>query len=199
MKGYKTVDAYINGSEQWGSALEFLRALLLDTELEEGVKWGAPIYMIKGKNVIGMAAFKQYVGLWFHHGALLKDKQKVLYNAQEGKTKGLRQWRFQSLEELMDAKEVIIDYVKEAIDNQKAGREVEMNKKTTTVVLPQLLITALAEDPSLKSSFDTLTPGKRKEYAEYIETAKRDATKLSRLEKIKPMIKEGVGLNDKYK
>ncbi|MBB3698692.1 YdeI/OmpD-associated family protein [Flammeovirga yaeyamensis] len=199
MKGYKTVDAYINGSEQWGSALEFLRALLLDTELEEGVKWGAPIYMIKGKNVIGMAAFKQYVGLWFHHGALLKDKQKVLYNAQEGKTKGLRQWRFQSLEELIDAKEVIIDYVKEAIDNQKAGREVEMSKKTTTVALPELLITALTEDPSLKSSFDTLTPGKRKEYAEYIETAKREATKLSRLEKIKPMIKEGVGLNDKYK
>lgn len=34
---------------------------------------------------------------------------------------------------------------------------------------------------------------------EYIETAKREATVKSRLEKIKPMILKGIGLNDKYK
>jgi len=34
---------------------------------------------------------------------------------------------------------------------------------------------------------------------EYIETAKREATKTSRLEKIKPMILQAVGSNDKYK
>jgi uncharacterized protein YdeI (YjbR/CyaY-like superfamily) len=44
-----------------------------------------------------------------------------------------------------------------------------------------------------------MTPGKQREYCEYISEAKRDATKLKRLEKIIPMIIEGVGLNDKYK
>ena len=44
-----------------------------------------------------------------------------------------------------------------------------------------------------------LTPGKQREYAEYIQTAKQDATKQTRLEKITPMILKGVGLNDKYK
>ncbi|WP_236458895.1 MULTISPECIES: YdeI/OmpD-associated family protein [Flavobacterium] len=34
---------------------------------------------------------------------------------------------------------------------------------------------------------------------EYIETAKQEKTKLSRLEKIKPMIMKNIGLNDKYK
>ncbi|WP_330443122.1 hypothetical protein [Flavobacterium sp. C4GT6] len=32
-----------------------------------------------------------------------------------------------------------------------------------------------------------------------MKTAKREATKLSRLEKIKPMILKGIGLNDKYR
>ena len=40
---------------------------------------------------------------------------------------------------------------------------------------------------------------KQREYCEYIATAKRDPTKLSRLEKIKPMILNGTGLHDKYK
>ena len=35
----------------------------------------------------------------------------------------------------------------------------------------------------------------KKEY----ETAKREETRLARLEKIIPMIKQGIGLNDKYK
>ena len=34
---------------------------------------------------------------------------------------------------------------------------------------------------------------------EYISKAKREATKQSRLEKIKPKILRGVGLHDKYK
>ncbi|OHX68424.1 YdeI/OmpD-associated family protein [Flammeovirga pacifica] len=199
MKGFKTVDAYINGSDQWGNALDFLRQLLRNTELEEGVKWGAPIYMINGKNVIGMAAFKNYVGLWFHHGALLKDTDKVLFNAQEGKTKGLRQWRFHDFEELQSAKELIMSYVDEAIKNQKEGREVVMSRKITSFSLPEVLELTLKEDPLLDEAFNSFTPGKRKEFAEYITSAKRDTTKISRIEKIKPMILNGVGLNDKYK
>jgi uncharacterized protein YdeI (YjbR/CyaY-like superfamily) len=44
-----------------------------------------------------------------------------------------------------------------------------------------------------------MTPGKQREYAEYIAEAKQAATKERRLEKILPMIAAGGGLNDKYK
>jgi uncharacterized protein YdeI (YjbR/CyaY-like superfamily) len=54
-------------------------------------------------------------------------------------------------------------------------------------------------DKTLKTAFEKLTPGKQKEYIVYINEAKREATKLKRLEKIKPMILDGIGLNDKYK
>lgn len=57
----------------------------------------------------------------------------------------------------------------------------------------------LGKDSDYKESFKSLTPGKQREYCEHIATAKREATKLSRLEKIKPMILKGIGLHDKYK
>jgi len=40
---------------------------------------------------------------------------------------------------------------------------------------------------------------RQKEFSLYIEEAKQEKTKHSRLEKIIPLILKGVGLNDKYK
>ena len=57
----------------------------------------------------------------------------------------------------------------------------------------------LKSDQTLKVAFEKLTPGKQKEYSVYINEAKQETTKLKRLEKIKPMILQGLGLNDKYK
>ena len=54
-------------------------------------------------------------------------------------------------------------------------------------------------DMALKKAFELFTPFKQREFLEYIETAKQEKTKISRFEKIKPMILEGIGLNDKYR
>jgi len=65
--------------------------------------------------------------------------------------------------------------------------------------MPEFLAKALESDAVLKASFEQLTPGKQKEYAEHIGGAKREQTQIERLAKIRPMILEGKGLNDKYK
>jgi len=65
--------------------------------------------------------------------------------------------------------------------------------------IPPLLSEALEKDPTLKDSFQKLTRGRQREYADHIRLAKREETRIQRLEKIKPMILEGIGLNDKYK
>lgn len=119
----------------------------------------------------------------------------MLINAQEGKTRGMRQWRFDDVGQIDES--LILQYLEEAIQNQKAGREIKPEKKA--LVIPDELKEALSADSTLTEAYDALTPGKRKEYAEYISEAKRLATKLSRLDKIKPMILSGKGLNDKYK
>ena len=63
--------------------------------------------------------------------------------------------------------------------------------------MPDVLKNALVGD--VKAGYDKMSKAKQNEFIEYIVTAKRDATKASRLEKIIPMILRGEGLNDKYK
>ena len=87
------VAAWLEKHQQWQAHLTKLRDILLSTELTETVKWGSPTYTLEGKNVISLAAFKNHCGLWFHQGVFLKDAGKKLVNAQDGKTKALRQWR----------------------------------------------------------------------------------------------------------
>ena len=196
MKRFKTVENYISGNDQWREALIKLRTIILSTNLKETVKWGVPVYTFDGKNIVGIAAFKSYVGLWFYQGTFLKDKKKKLINAQEGKTKALRQWRFNSLEEIDD--ELVKAYILEAIENQKQGKEIKP-ARNKTLVIPTELQNSLDQNEALQKRFADLSLSCKREYAEYIAEAKREGTKIRRLEKIIPMIMNRVGLNDKYK
>lgn len=196
MPGTKTVDEYLDKHPEWSEALAKLRSVLTKTELEECVKWGGPCYTLGGKNVVGIGAFKSYCGLWFYQGVFLSDPDGVLVNAQDGKTKALRQWRFEDAKDIKVTK--VRAYVKEAIANQLEGKAVAPTR-TKTVTVPPELKAALAGDAEAKTAFAALTPGKRKEYAEYVATAKQQKTRESRVEKILPMIRSGVGLNDKYR
>ncbi|AHW61087.1 Uncharacterized conserved protein YdeI, YjbR/CyaY-like superfamily, DUF1801 family [Draconibacterium orientale] len=196
MPGAKTVDEYILTARSRQDILMILRDLLRSTELSETIKWGAPCYTINGKNVIGLGVFKEHVAIWFFQGALLKDEAKVLFNAQNDKTKALRQWRFVTVDDL-DA-EMIIAYANEAISNEKQNKRVKIirNKK---LIIPPELKEALNQDNHLKLSFQEFSPGKQREFANYIAQAKQVKTKQSRLNKIIPMINNNIGLNDKYR
>ncbi len=196
MKKSKSVEDFLKQHMEWASALKPLREVALSTGLEETIKWGAPVYTWNGKNIIGLGAFKSYVGVWFYQGVFLKDEAKRLINAQEGKTKALRQWRFANADEIEE--DVLRSYIFEAIENQKLGKEVKPERKKG-VDIPLELAGALKENLDLKEAFGNFTPGKQREFAAYISEAKRAATKISRLEKIVPMILAGIGLNDKYK
>lgn len=196
MDASKKVDAFIAKQKQWSKELETLRSIFQKTELLEEIKWGSPTYTLNGKLVAGFVGFKNHYALWFHQGVFLKDLQKKLLNAQEGKTKAMRQWRFERDEEIPE--DIVFDYIQEAIENCLAGKEVKIERKKG-VAIPPYLKDAFKKDSSFSDAFKKLTPGKQREYAEYIATAKQEATKQKRLDKIVPMIQQGVGLNDKYK
>ena len=196
MQSFKTVDEFISNAKQWREELMQLREILRETELTEGIKWGAPIYTYKGKNVVGMAGFKSYVGLWFHQGVLLKDPKKKLINAQEGVTKALRQWRMASGKEI-DAR-AIKAYVKEAIGHVEDGKEIKPLPRKKTAI-PKELAAALKKNPAAGKAFKLLAPFKQREYSEYIAEAARPETKEKRIGKILPLVQKGMGLNDKYR
>jgi len=195
MKMAKSVEEYIENQEKFTDSLVVLRDIMLSTEMVETVKWGMPTYTINNKNVLGISAFKNHFGIWFFNGVFLSDPHNILLNAQEGKTKAQRQLRFSKIEEIN--KSIILDYVYEAIDNQKKGLEIKPVKKP--LIIPKELSSLLAENNELCKIFGSLSSGKKKEFSEYINEAKRDDTKIRRLEKIVPMILNNIGLNDKYR
>ncbi len=197
LKKVNSVEEYLEVHSNWTKSLTTLRNIINSTETKETLKWNAPVYTVNGKNVIGLGAFKNHFGIWFFNGVFLKDEKKLLTNAQEGKTKALRQMRFESINDI--DKNAVLSYVKEAIENQKLGKEVKPDRTKKETIIPIELQVDLDKDSNYKNSFDKLTPGKQREYCEHIATAKREATKQSRLEKIKPMILQGIGLHDKYK
>ena len=102
-----SVEEYIEVNSHFGEALTLLRQIINSTELEETLKWNAPVYTLNGKNVLGLGAFKNHFGIWFFNGIFLNDKKHLLSNAQE-KTKALRQMRFESTSEI--DKNVVLSY-----------------------------------------------------------------------------------------
>ena len=186
----------IHNMEPWSEGLFLLREIILSTGLTEEIKWGSPAYTCEGKLVLSIGGFKNFFTMWFHQGVFLSDPAHVLVNAGEGRTRGLRQWRFTSLAEIKPA--LVKKYIKEAIANAKAGKEIRPERKAA-IETPEELATAFKKDKALKAAFNQLTPGRQREYLEYVGEAKTEATRLRRVEKVVPMILRGVGLNDRYK
>ena len=185
----------ISDMEPFVAELMLLRDIILKTGLKEEIKWGGPIYTLDGKNVLAIGAFKNFFTIWFHQGVFLKDPEKVLVSASEG-TRALRQWRFSSMKDIKPA--LVKKYIQEAIANQKAGKEIKPERKPQLEV-PAEYTSAFKKDKALKDAFSKLTPGKQREYLEHVHLAKTEETRQRRVEKSIPMIKKGVGLNDKYK
>jgi len=197
MKKASSVEEYIEVNAHFEEELKLLREIINSTELEETLKWSAPTYTLNGKNVVGLGAFKNHFGIWFFQGVFLKDEANLLINAQENKTKALRQMRFESTADIN--KSAVLMYVKEAIENQKLGKEIKPQRNTKPVVIPKELEDALSKNKELKQAFEKLSTSCKREYCEHISEAKRETTKTKRLEKIIPMILEQKGLHDKYK
>lgn len=173
MKKIDSIDEYIESNSHFKAALKVLRQIINSTQLEETIKWHSPVYELNGKKLVGIGAFKNHFSLWFFNGVFLKDESKLLEKAQET-TKALRQMRFESLEDIDE--NVVLSYIKEAIENQKLGKELNPERKGKTVVIPKELQKELKADSAFLGAFKIITPGRHCEYCKYIATAKREET-----------------------
>ncbi len=176
----------------WLEAEEFMQQLIIETPLEKTFKWGINVYTYNDKNVVAWVGFKHFFAIWFYNGIFLEDKENLLITSSEGKTKALRQWRFKNVQEMDEKK--ILAYILESIQTIKDGKEILIEKSA-----PKEIKGYLKEQLDANNAFEKLTPGRQKDYIEYIEDAKQEKTKVSRMDKIKPMIMAGKGLHDKYK
>jgi len=188
------VDWYFTKAKQWKEESEKLRAIILDCGLAEELRWGKPCYTFQKSNVVLIHGFKPYCALLFMKGALLKDPKGILIQQTEN-VQAARQIRFTNLREIVQMEPVLKAYIKEAIEVEKAGLEVNF-KKTSEFEIPEEFQNKLDESSALKKAFAALTPGRQKGYLLYFSGAKQSKTRESRVEKCIPRILNGKGLDD---
>lgn len=195
MDKHPKVEAFMEREKKWKDEFVLLREIIRECDLEEEYKWMKPCYTLNGKNVVLIHGFKEYCAILFHKGALLKDPNKLLIQQTENVQAG-RQLRFTHIDQIKEQRDIIKNYVVEAVELEKSGAKVEF-KKTEEYDIPAELQAEFDHNPNFKDAFYNLTPGRQRQYIYFINQAKREATRTSRVEKYIDHILDGKGLNDK--
>ncbi len=177
----------------WTDILEFLRQLILESELLEERKWGVPTYTLNGKNVVMLGVFKDSCVLSFIKGQLIPDPKGLLElpgpNSREG-----RILRFTKLSQATLLEKDIRHYLQEAILVEQSGKKAVPSSSPQE--LPAELLQKFVEHPGLEAAFFALTPGRQRGYIIHFSGAKQSPTRLSRINKCIPKIFEGKGMLD---
>jgi uncharacterized protein YdeI (YjbR/CyaY-like superfamily) len=188
------VDWYFDKHGRWELVLKKLRAIALDSELTEELKWGCPCYTLNGSNVVLIHVFKTYCALLFFRGALLRDGRRILVQ-QTKNVQAARQIRFTDLSGVVTLESAVKAYILEAIAVDKSGRQLAL-KKTAEFEMPEEFERKLSELPALKKAFGALTPGRQRGYLLHFSSAKQSKTRQARVEKCIASILTGKGLDD---
>ena len=170
-----------------------LRKLILsaDPEMIEDWKWG-PNYYLNGM-VCGYWGFKKHVSFVFFQGSLLKDKKKILLE-NPGNVHN-RHIKFTDVKQIDD--KIILEYVFEAIDNNRKGLKL-IETKDKTIITPEDVSKALKKAKVL-AYFDSLAFSHRKEYVQWIESAKKEETRTKRIDQAVEKLLDKQMIHDKYK
>jgi uncharacterized protein YdeI (YjbR/CyaY-like superfamily) len=180
---------------RWRAETAEMRRVLSGFPMKVVRKWGKPTYTVDGKNVVIMHGFKEYFGLGFFQGALLKDPRKVL--VQLGQVHAGRVMKFTSAKDIKGKAATIKAYVREAIAVEKAGLRMEP-KKTADYPVPEELTQRFRRDPRFKRAFEALTPGRQRGYLYYFAAARQSATRVARIERSMPAIFDGRGYLERH-
>ena len=143
-----------------------------------------------------VAAFKQHCSFSFWKGALMSDPA-LMENAKTETAMG-HLGKISSLKDLPSDKKFIA-YIKEAMKLNDEGIKVEKKpivKKE--LVIPEYIIKSIKKNKAALTTFENFPPSHKKEYTQWIEEAKTEATKEKRIEQMIEWLAEGKPRNWKY-
>ena len=196
------VDAYINKSAPFAQPiLAHIRQLVHQTlpDVEETIKWSHAFFMYRGLILGNMAAFKQHAsfGLW---GEEIAKKLSKGENSPGGAMGTFG--RITTLADLPPDKK-IQSFLREAaavLDNGTRTRNYSRPQRVAKppAVIPPDFAAALKKNKPAQKFFDTLAPGQRREYLDWITGAKREETTTKRIAQAVSQLAEGKKLNWKY-
>lgn len=167
-------------------------------ESVEDFKWSFPVFMYRGSILCSMAAFKQHCAFGFWLAPKLDDPAGILQTGEKRNGMG-------SLGKITESNqipdlEVLRPYFVQAMDLIERGIK-HTNKPVKKSETPEMgddFRKLLMENPAADFQFEKMSPGKKKDYIVWIESAKTEKTRLSRLETALEWISEGKSLNWRY-
>jgi hypothetical protein len=190
----RKIEEYLDALPGWSNKIcSQLRKIILksDPRIIEDWKWG-PNYYLEGM-VCGFAGFQKHVNLVFFRGALLQDKRKLL-QANAGSLNN-RHFRFTDVKEINE--DLLLEYIIEAIDNNKKGYKPKKVADKTLVISPD--IKKEFKSAGILTYFESLAYSHRKEYLGWIENAKKKETRVKRISGAIYMLGRKEMMQDKYK
>jgi hypothetical protein len=179
----KRIDAYIARSADFAQPiLAHLRALVHKAcpDVTETVKWGFPHFEYKGI-ICSMASFKQHCSFGFWKASIMDDPNNILEKV--GKTSMGSLGALTSKKDL-PADKIIISYIKTAVRLNEEGINLEKAKPGTsakTLEVPDAFTKALAKNKEARKTYDAFSHSNKKEYIDWINDAKTDATRDKRI------------------
>lgn len=159
---------------------------------EETLKWSVPHFVLNGQNLAGMAAFKEHAtfGFWRH--------EEVTGSPRDTGAMG-GMGRLTTLADLPPDSEMAA-LIAKAVALAAAGKPKRPPREAKAALdLPADLGAALAANIAAQGHWDAFTPGKRRDYIDWVLEAKREETRAKRIETIVGWVAEGKDRNWKYK
>ena len=189
------IDDYIKKAQPFAqSILHHLRKVIHETipDVEETIKWGMPSFEYKGP-FCSFASFKKHLSFGFWKAPLMKDADLLKSNQKEGMG---HCGRIESMKDL-PPDSVIKKYLKEAKKLNDDDVKVPAAKKKIyddPEIHPDFE-KALKKNKPAWNFFRSASPSFKKEYNTWVNEAKRDETRNSRIESAVEWISEGKGRN----
>ncbi len=196
------VDAYIAKSQPFAQPIlthirEFVHKAC--PEVEEAIKWSMPFFTLRGVILGHMAAFKQHcaIGLWG------PEMNAILNAAGLHSEDGMGSLgKITSLKDLPPDKQ-LLGYYRHAANLILNGERTKSLQRTKKSVKPPPeisaeLTAALKKNKTAAKVFADFSPSCQREYADWINEAKRPETKEKRITQAIEWIAEGKQRNWKY-
>lgn len=189
------VDAYIEESADFARPiLTHVRIVVHEAcpDVEETIKWGFPHFMFKGI-LCSMASFQQHCALGFWKGSLIVEGDESRSEEAMGQF-----GRIRSLEDL-PPEDTLVAYIRRAMELNEKG--IQPKKKKAARVdfeMPDDFEAALREQSGVLDAFEAMPPSHRREYLEWITSARREDTRRRRIAKAVAQISDGKSLHWKY-
>ena len=186
----RRIDAYIAKAAPFARPiLEHVREVIHRTlpQVEEGIKWGTPHFMLGGKNVAGMAAFKQHAA--------------IMLSAEDRAGGGMGSYgKLASVDDLPPDEDLAnrLRHARDLVAAGKSPSSAARKRPKPGIPVPDDFAAALATNPPARAHFDGFTDAQRRDYLEWIVGAKREETRAKRIATAVDWIADGKKRNWKY-